>query len=342
MPDHWWPPPPRWSRGYPGFGALWRAWGKLHFWRKRPEVRFGLRFVLACAAAVAASTTTLTGLRAASSGSIVTIDGGAVAYDVTLGCTALFVGLLFMAAVVAFPSAWRPKLAAVALGIPLLLLCNVVRLVTMGWAGVLLPSLYESLHFVYWQALLVLFVSVGFYGWTRSLDRKADAASARWRRARRIALAGALFLAVVSCLWALGVWLGGIKAYSRALLFVVSTIQRAVWGGGLRMESDLVLVQVFAYDYAAAITLAALFAVSIQAPFRKRAWAFAWALPLTFLIQAVTWAIQLRPGLLSRFVALLLANGRMMVLPFAGWLLWSLALARQKQGAASKEKKAEP
>ena len=129
-------------------------------------------------AAVAASTTSLLGLPATRSGTLVLVKGGAVTYDITAGCTGLFIGLLLVTAVVAYPSTWRQKLPAVGLGVPLLLACNVVRLASMGFVGVYVPSLYEDLHLVYWQALLVLFVGIGFYAWTRSLNSRPSASEA--------------------------------------------------------------------------------------------------------------------------------------------------------------------
>ena len=330
---------------------MWQIYGRFRRWRRQPEVRFGLRFALGCvfvsllhegsvpwigftrtATASAASTSlAMLGMQASSVGSIVTIEGGALSYDVTSGCTAIFIGLLFVTAVFAFPSAWRPKLVAVVVGLPLLAFCNVVRLVTMGWVGVRARFLYDSLHFVYWQALLVLFVSVGFYGWTRWADPSRDVSSPRWRRASTFALASVVFLFVVSSLWLVGVWLGGILAYGRALFVVVAFLQNALWGSAATIRSDVTFMRFFMYDYVAVITLLGLFAASIRVPLRRRAVAFfAWALPVTFLAQAFAWALQLRSkDFLSQTQVDVITNARVMVLPILAWLLWALARARR-------------
>jgi len=298
---------------------------------RRPEIRFGRRFLLGClvvafvydanpwllslartaTASAAAGASTLVGLHASRAGTIVLIDGGVVSYDITDGCTAAFIGLLFIAAIVAYPSRWRPKLTAVAAGIPLLVACNVARLVSMGWAGVNFPWIYEDLHMVYWQILLVLFVGVGFYAWTRSLDRERGAAAPWLRRARRLALASAIFVGCLWALWTLGAWAGGIPLYARGVFFVVQVMQRALWGYAAAPRLST-WTNAFVWDYAATITLISLFAASIHVPIRQRAKGlFLWALPTTVLIQATLWALALRSrGFLSHFESAFLATSR--------------------------------
>src|SRR5882672_10297288 len=72
------------------------------------------------------------GLSASSVGSVVSFGGGSFSYDVEQGCTGSAVALVMSAAVLAYPSPWRVRLLGVLAVLPLVLVINLVRLVTMG------------------------------------------------------------------------------------------------------------------------------------------------------------------------------------------------------------------
>ena len=89
------------------------------------------------------------------------------AFRVIEECTGIEVIGLFVAAILAFPSAWRHRLLGLALGIPALLLLNLVRMVTLIliWA-----SSMKALDFshVYVWPVIVLTMALGLWlHWAR-------------------------------------------------------------------------------------------------------------------------------------------------------------------------------
>jgi exosortase/archaeosortase family protein len=99
---------------------------------------------------------------------------GGFAYEISRGCLGLVpVGVLAVS-VLAHPGSLRPKLTGLALGVPLLVGLNLVRLVHLFYLGVRQPGLFHFAHQVVWQAVIVAAVFVLWLGWT--------GCAARWRK----------------------------------------------------------------------------------------------------------------------------------------------------------------
>jgi exosortase/archaeosortase family protein len=77
--------------------------------------------------------------------------------SVVTACTGLFVTGLFLAAVVAFPSSWRAKLAGAGIGLAALFAVNVVRLASLYYVGMYWRSALEPIHQLVWQSLVIAF-----------------------------------------------------------------------------------------------------------------------------------------------------------------------------------------
>ncbi len=78
-------------------------------------------------------------------------------------------------AICAYRSTWRLKAVGVALGVPLLLGLNMMRLVHLFYLGVYRPQLFHVAHAYAWQAVMVAAVFILWLAWTLLAD---DA----WRR----------------------------------------------------------------------------------------------------------------------------------------------------------------
>ena len=78
------------------------------------------------------------------------------AVDIKRGCDAVEPSALFIAAVMAFPTALLPKLPGLLLGTIVLAIINLVRIVTLFYTGIYFPSLFETMHEDVWQALFIL------------------------------------------------------------------------------------------------------------------------------------------------------------------------------------------
>jgi archaeosortase B (VPXXXP-CTERM-specific) len=90
---------------------------------------------------------------------------GDAGMDIISECSAIYVLILFAAAVLAFPTTWRARLRGLGLGIPLLLAVNIVRLVTLGLVLRHRPGWLPLFHEYLWQIVFVLVVAALYLVW---------------------------------------------------------------------------------------------------------------------------------------------------------------------------------
>jgi len=86
-------------------------------------------------------------------------------------CTGIVPILLFTSAVIAYPCRWRPKLLGILLGVPAILLCNLIRLVSLCLVGHWFPEAFEVTHLLVWQSLIVFLTIVVWIVWTLTCVR---------------------------------------------------------------------------------------------------------------------------------------------------------------------------
>lgn len=84
------------------------------------------------------------------------------ALEVQHGCNALLPTALFVSAVLASPVGLAAKIPGILIGSILLMLMNLVRLVSMFYAGVYIPSYFDAMHAHVWPAI---FVSLSLLLW---------------------------------------------------------------------------------------------------------------------------------------------------------------------------------
>lgn len=92
--------------------------------------------------------------------------------EIVAECTAILPIVIFLGALWATPATARARWSAVLVGIPLIVLFNLLRLVSLIYIGHLAPRWVETVHLLIWQPLVILF-SVGLWLWWAE----------RWRRA---------------------------------------------------------------------------------------------------------------------------------------------------------------
>ena len=80
-------------------------------------------------------------------------------------CTGIFVVMLFTSFVLAYPAAWRARLAGLAIGIPAFFAVNVFRLATLARIVEVYPGAFFYLHEYVWQGILTVVVLVGAIAW---------------------------------------------------------------------------------------------------------------------------------------------------------------------------------
>lgn len=96
-------------------------------------------------------------------GTIVASDSFAV--DIVVECTALGPLVLFIGAVVAYPSAFKSKGMGVLLGIGVLTAVNIVRIVSLFWIGSAFPQYLSVAHLLVWQSAMILLAIVLWLFW---------------------------------------------------------------------------------------------------------------------------------------------------------------------------------
>jgi exosortase/archaeosortase family protein len=80
-------------------------------------------------------------------------------------CTAYYLIAIYLAATVAYPAPWLRRLVGIVVGIPVVLVVNVLRLVTLCYMKRMYPLLFESAHLLFWQALMIFFTILVWIVW---------------------------------------------------------------------------------------------------------------------------------------------------------------------------------
>jgi archaeosortase B (VPXXXP-CTERM-specific) len=87
-------------------------------------------------------------------------------------CTAYYPLSIFVAAVLAFPTAWSRRILGVVLGVPVMLLINQVRLVSLCYIYKPYNDIFETIHIVVWQSLIIFLTVVLWILWATTLGRR--------------------------------------------------------------------------------------------------------------------------------------------------------------------------
>jgi exosortase H (IPTLxxWG-CTERM-specific) len=80
-------------------------------------------------------------------------------------CTGIFEVIIFVAAVLAFPTTPHKKGIGLGMGIPLLYVFNLLRILVLIGVGRHWPGLFEFMHVYFWQATLILMITSVWLLW---------------------------------------------------------------------------------------------------------------------------------------------------------------------------------
>lgn len=94
-----------------------------------------------------------------------------VTLDIMKGCEGFEVMVILVAAMLAYPAPWGKRAAGLVAGCALLYILNVVRLVCLYVVARYRPALFDALHVVFWQSLLVCLGALMFLAWVRWIHR---------------------------------------------------------------------------------------------------------------------------------------------------------------------------
>lgn len=97
----------------------------------------------------------LFGGRTSVSGNVIQ-SPGSFALSVVTACTGLFTTGVFIVAVLAFPAGLLAKLIGVLMGATGVFLINLLRLGSLFFVGVHFPNLFDRMHLLVWQSLVIV------------------------------------------------------------------------------------------------------------------------------------------------------------------------------------------
>lgn len=113
----------------------------------------------------------LAGAEASRDGNLVRL--GSFAVRIIEECTGIYEAIIFLAAVLAFPTGIGRKLVGIALGVPMLYAFNVARILALLAAGQQRAELFGFLHVYFWQATLILMILSTWLLWVVFVVRRA-------------------------------------------------------------------------------------------------------------------------------------------------------------------------
>ncbi len=104
------------------------------------------------------------------SGSIIALSG--INLDVRFGCNGLEAFLIYLAAIIAFPSRVGMKLVGVIAGFAILQFLNVLRIAGLGLSGVYLKEYFHIIHIYVAQGIMIVFALIIFLVWLHYASEK--------------------------------------------------------------------------------------------------------------------------------------------------------------------------
>jgi exosortase H (IPTLxxWG-CTERM-specific) len=143
------------------FSALVRADAVVHCERGADALNRG-------AAWIAASVLRAFGETIALNGNVILFERRE--FEIVADCTGVEVISLFIAAVLAFPTTCRRRIKGLAIGIPVLVAVNQVRIVTLMYLGSRKREFFEYAHLYGWPALVLVLTIVLWVQWARIID----------------------------------------------------------------------------------------------------------------------------------------------------------------------------
>lgn len=95
------------------------------------------------------------------------IAGNNFSIRIENNCNAIFEIGFFLAAVIAYPAAWRGRLWAFVIGPPILYALNLLRVVGLFYIGSQYPQLFDEAHLYVAQSLFVFCIALLWLLWVR-------------------------------------------------------------------------------------------------------------------------------------------------------------------------------
>ncbi len=104
------------------------------------------------------------------------ISGNGFSVSISVGCDGIEPTFLFITAVLIFPMLWSKKIIGIIAGTFFLMSLNLIRIISLFWAGIYNQRLFDILHVEVWQFLFIvaaLFTWLVWAQWALSSARAA-------------------------------------------------------------------------------------------------------------------------------------------------------------------------
>ncbi len=111
-------------------------------------------------------------------GKVLQFSDTGFAVSIEAGCNGVEATIVLIAAVVAFPAAWRDRLMAIGLGFLAIQVLNLARIISLFYLGNWNMEFFKWIHLYLWPTLIMLDVLIVFVVYLRYLSARAEAASA--------------------------------------------------------------------------------------------------------------------------------------------------------------------
>ena len=123
----------------------------------------------AALARVSASLVTVFDPGVTSVGKVLRSTANGFAVSIEAGCNGVEATIVLAAAMLAFPSPWKHKVAGLAAGIVAVQGLNIIRVISLFYLGQWNRDVFEWAHLYVWQALIMLDVLIVWLVWVRTL-----------------------------------------------------------------------------------------------------------------------------------------------------------------------------
>ena len=214
-------------------------------------------------------------------------------YVIDDGCTATLVMATYAVAVVAYPTDRRSRMLGLAAGLPILVVVNLIRLVTLGWFGLHVRASFDVIHLYWWQVFFVAGTGLLWFAWAwRTSDARTIFATTRV--AVRSPTGMRTAFVVIGQLLAfafLGLWGHGADIYFRVTSLPLRLFGHILWGGELGVPSPNPDTALLTYtgSYAFLAAVVALFLATPGVHLRQRLRGVVrWGVPIVALLQLVS------------------------------------------------------
>ena len=106
------------------------------------------------------------------------ISYGSFSVKIIEECTGIYEVLIFISAVMAFPTSLRKKLIGLSFGIPVMYLFNVLRIIALILVGRYWYNAFDFMHLYFWQVTLILMITSVWVFWIIKVVNREEATPA--------------------------------------------------------------------------------------------------------------------------------------------------------------------